>query len=75
MWNMELYFLPIGVYGKSGFPEWRWIWTKSSISVMDHLLGKSKVLCQFLTCSERYLDIGTMPMESVPHPFQKEESI
>ena len=44
MWNMDLYFLPIGVYGKSRLFKWLWICTKSSNSVIDHSLGESKVL-------------------------------
>ena len=66
---MKLYFLPIGVYGKSGMSEWLWKCTKSSDSIRDHLLCESKVLGLSLTCYECYLDVGTIPIESVPHPW------
>ncbi len=48
--NMELYFLPIGVYGKSGMPKWLWKSTKSSDSKRDHSLSESKVLGFSMTC-------------------------
>ncbi len=66
---MELYFLPIGVYGKSGMFEWLWKCTKSSDSVRDHSLSESKVLGLSLTCYKWFLDIGTTTIESVPHPY------
>ncbi len=68
MCNMELYFLPIGVYGKSGMSEWLWKCTKSSNSIGDHSLSESKALGLSWTCYECILDIGTMTIESVPHP-------
>ena len=56
-------------YGKSGIPEWLWKCTKSSDSVRDHSLSESKVLGLSLTCYRCFLDIGTITIESVPHPL------
>ncbi len=36
---------------------------------LSNSLGESKVLCSFLTCCKCHMDIGTMPIESVPHPL------
>ncbi len=69
IWNMQLYFLPIGVYGKSGMHEWLWKCTKSSDSMRDHMLSESKVLGLSFTCYKWFLDIGTMTIQSVPHPY------
>ncbi len=65
----ELYFLPIGVYGKLGMPGWLWKCTKSSDSMREHLLSESKVLGLFLTCYQCFFNIGTLIIESVPHPL------
>ncbi len=69
IWNIELYFLPIGLNGKSGMPEWLLKCTERSDSVRDHSLSESKVLGLSLTCYKCFLDIGTMTIESVPHPL------
>ena len=53
----------------AGMSEWLWKCTKSSHSVMDHMLSESKVLGLSLTCFKCNLDIGTMTVESVPHPL------
>ncbi len=66
---MELYFLPIGVNGKSTMSEWLWKCTKISDSENNHSLCESKALGLSLTCCKRYVDIGTMTIESVPHPL------
>ncbi len=43
---------------------------KSPDSVKDHSLCESKVLGLSLTREKCYLDIGTMTIESVPHPLK-----
>ena len=50
IWNMQFYFLTMGVYGKSGMSGWLWKCTKTFNSVMGHLLSESKVLGSSLTC-------------------------
>ncbi len=40
IWNMQFYFLPIGLYGKYGMFWWLWKCTKTFHSVMDRLLVK-----------------------------------
>ncbi len=61
-------FFTIGVYGKCGMSEWLWKCTKSSDYIRDYLLCESKVLGSSLTCNKCFLDVGTMTIESVPHP-------
>ena len=41
---------------------------ESSDSERDHLLSESKVLGFSLTCCKCFLDIGTVTIESAPHP-------
>ncbi len=43
--------------------------TKSADSVRDHWLSENKVLGLSLTSFKWLLDIGTMTIESVPHPW------
>ncbi len=69
MCNLDLYFSPIEVYGKSGVSRVLWIHTKRSNSITDHWFYESKDLGWYLTYYKYILNIGTKSMESVPHPL------
>ncbi len=64
--NQESETLLVRLYKDVGIPEMSAhlvdLYTKCFNSVMDHSLGESKVLRQFLTCYKCYLDIGPMPI-------------
>ena len=44
--------------------------TKRSDYLRDHSLSERKGLGSSLTCYKCFLNIGTMSIESVPHPFR-----
>ena len=61
--------LLVTLYKDAGTPAIECSLTKFSDSIRDHSLCDSKVLSLSLTCYKCNLNIGSMTIESVPHPL------